>query len=48
VLDSYLSGALHAAAEKLLQAEAANDPHALDEEELAVLALLEAQAGKAA
>jgi DNA topoisomerase-1 len=48
VPDSYLSGALHAAAEALRQEAAANDPHALDEEELAVLALLEAQAGKAA
>jgi DNA topoisomerase-1 len=48
VLDSYLRGALHAAAADPSRDEAANDPHALDEEELAVLALLETQAGAAA
>jgi DNA topoisomerase-1 len=48
VLDSYLQGALHQAGENLQRGPAANDPHALDEEELALLALLESASGKAA
>jgi DNA topoisomerase-1 len=48
VLESYLCGALHRAAEELRREEAANDPHALDDEELAVLALLETASAVAA